>query len=77
MRFISYPSSPLSLNHMLPLIGLAATLVPDLIRLIAGDKAGALAQSVSQAVTATVGTDDPVAAQKKIQTDETLTAALR
>jgi hypothetical protein len=62
---------------MFPLIGLASTLVPDLIRLIAGDKAGAVAQSVSKAVTDAVGTDDPVAAQKKIQTDETLTATLR
>jgi hypothetical protein len=62
---------------MFPLIGLAATLVPDLIRLIAHDKAGALAQSVSKTVTDTVGTDDPVAAQQKIQADETLTAALR
>nr|WP_295389438.1 glycosyl hydrolase 108 family protein [uncultured Thiodictyon sp.] len=62
---------------MFPLIGLAATLVPDLIRLIAGDKAGALAQSVSQAVSDVAGTDDPVAAQKTIQADETLSAALQ
>ena len=62
---------------MFPLIGLASTLVPDLIRLIAGDKTGALAQSVSQAITDAVGTDDPVVAHKKIQADETLNAALR
>jgi hypothetical protein len=52
---------------MLPLIGLAATLVPDLIRLIAGDKAGTIADTVSRTVTDVTKTADPVAALQAIQ----------
>ena len=54
---------------MLPLIGLAATFVPELIRLIAGDKAGTVATTVAQAVTDLAGTDDPVAARQKLAAD--------
>lgn len=62
---------------MFPLIGLASTLVPDLIRLVAGDKAGTLAQSVAKAVTDVVGSDDPATAQKKVEQDDALAAQLR
>ncbi len=48
---------------MLPLIGLAATYLPDLIRLIAGDKAGTVAAAVSKTVTDVTTTADPAVAQ--------------
>lgn len=62
---------------MLPLVGLAATFVPELIRLIAGDKAGAVAGSVAQAVTEVTGTADPVAARQRLQADAAAAAALQ
>ena len=61
----------------LPLIGLATTIVPELIRLIAGDKAGTLATNVSQAVTELTGTDDPVAARQKLAADAAASATLQ
>jgi hypothetical protein len=62
---------------MLPLIGLAASFVPDLIRLIAGDKAGTVAQAVTQTVATVAGTSDPVQALKTIQADSTAALELR
>jgi len=62
---------------MLPLIGLAATFVPDLIRLIAGDKAGTLASAVSQTVVAVAKTSDPAEALKALQSDNAAAADLR
>jgi hypothetical protein len=62
---------------MLPLVGLAATFVPELIRLIAGDKAGTVATQVSQAVTDVTKTSDPVEALKAIQADASAAADLR
>jgi hypothetical protein len=43
---------------MNPLIGLAAGVVPDIIKLIAGDKTGQLADQVGKAVADAVGTTD-------------------
>ena len=48
---------------MLPLIGLATTLVPELIRLIGGDKTNSLAAKVSDIATAVVGTQDETKAR--------------
>jgi lysozyme family protein len=62
---------------MLPLIGLAATYVPELIRLIAGDKAGNLAGTVSSVVSDVTKTSDPVAALKVLQTDVAAESELR
>jgi murein L,D-transpeptidase YcbB/YkuD len=62
---------------MLPLIGLAATFVPELIRLIAGDKAGTVANTVAQAVTDLAGSNDPVAARQKLAADPVAAAALQ
>ncbi|MBS0561667.1 MAG: glycoside hydrolase family 108 protein [Proteobacteria bacterium] len=62
---------------MLPLIGLAATFVPDLIRLIAGDKAGTLASAVSQTVVAVAKTSDPAEALKTLEGDAAAAADLR
>jgi hypothetical protein len=62
---------------MLPLIGLAATYLPDLIRLIAGDKAGTVATAVSQTVTDVTNTIDPAAALKTLQSDASAATELR
>jgi Glycosyl hydrolase 108/Predicted Peptidoglycan domain len=62
---------------MLPLVGLAATFVPELIRLIAGDTAGTVAAQVSQAVTDVTKTSDPVEALKALQADASAAADLR
>jgi hypothetical protein len=62
---------------MLPLIGLAVSIVPALINLIAGDKAGTVAKDVAQAVTAVTGTTDPVAAKQKLAADPAVAAELQ
>jgi hypothetical protein len=62
---------------MLPLIGLAATYLPDLIRLIAGDKAGTVAAAVSQTVTDITKTADPTEALKTLQSDAAAASELR
>jgi lysozyme family protein len=62
---------------MLPLIPLAISVVPELIKLIAGDKAGAVANQVAGVVQAVTGTTDPVEAQKKLAEDPALVTTLR
>jgi len=62
---------------MLPLVALAASFIPDLVKLIAGDKAGTVANSVANVVTAVTGTSDPVAAKQKLDTDPAAAAELR
>jgi len=59
------------------MVGLAATFVPELIRLIASDKAGTIATSVAQAVTDATGTTDPAAARLKLGADVSAVATLR
>jgi ABC-type multidrug transport system fused ATPase/permease subunit len=46
-----------------PLIAIAASLLPELVRLIAGDRAGTAATQVADAVRTITGADDPAAAQ--------------
>jgi len=62
---------------MLPLIGLAATYLPDLIKLIAGDKAGTVAAAVSKSVTDVTNTADPAEALKTLQADAAAATELR
>jgi hypothetical protein len=62
---------------MLPLIGLAATYLPDIIRLIAGDKAGTVAAAVTRTVQDVTRTADPAAALKTLQSDASLASELR
>ena len=62
---------------MLPLVGLAATLVPEIIRLIAGDKAGTIAGTVAQTVAQITGTNDPIAAKQKLESDVSVAVALQ
>ncbi len=62
---------------MLPLIPIALSLIPDLIKILAGDKAGAVAGSVAKAVSDATGTEDPKAAKAKLEADPAATDALR
>ncbi|MBN8874496.1 MAG: glycoside hydrolase family 108 protein [Rhodospirillales bacterium] len=62
---------------MLPLIGLAATFLPDIIKVVAGDRAGTVADTVAQAVSQVAGTDDPAAAQRKLAADPAAAMALQ
>jgi hypothetical protein len=62
---------------MLPLVGIAAAFLPDLVKLIAGDKAGSVATDVAKAVSTATGTDDPVLAKQKLQTDPIASADLQ
>jgi soluble lytic murein transglycosylase-like protein len=62
---------------MLALIPLAISLVPALVRLIAGDKAGTVASTVGSVVAEVTGTSDPVEAQRKIAEDPAIAANLR
>lgn len=62
---------------MLPLIPLALSVVPDLIKAIAGDRAGTVASQVAGIVQAVTGTTDPVAAERMLAADPALAATLR
>jgi lysozyme family protein len=60
-----------------PLIAIAASLAPEIIRLIAGDRAGTVAGSVAEAVRQVTGTEDPAAARAALAADAEKTGALR
>jgi len=62
---------------MNPLIGIAAGLVPDIIKLIAGDKTGQLAEQVGKAVADIVGMTNAGDAQTKLAANPPAQAALR
>ena len=62
---------------MNPLIGIAAGLVPDIIKLVAGDKTGQLADQFGKAVADTVGTTNAGEAQTKLAANPAAEAALR
>jgi hypothetical protein len=62
---------------MLPLVGLAAAILPDLIKILAGDKAGTIASDVATAVQTAAGTRDPVAAKQKLSEDPVAAANLQ
>src|SRR5271154_5056822 len=62
---------------MLPLVAIATSILPDLINLIAGDKAGKVATDVANVVQKITGTSDPVAAKQQIATDPTVAANLQ
>jgi hypothetical protein len=62
---------------MFPLIAIATSILPDLIKLIAGDKAGTLATDVANAVKTVTGTSDPAAAKQKLATDPAVAANLQ
>jgi hypothetical protein len=60
-----------------PLIGIAAAVLPDIIRLIAGDKTGQLADQVGKAVADALGTTNAAEAQTKLAADPAAQAALQ
>lgn len=60
-----------------PLVALAATLLPEIVRLAAGDRASAVTTAVTDAVRTATGTEDPVAAQKVIEQEPQVASALR
>jgi lysozyme family protein len=62
---------------MNPLIGIAVGMLPDIIKLIAGDKTGQLADQVGRAVSDTLGTTNAAEAQTKLTTDAAAKAALQ
>ena len=62
---------------MNPLIGIAMGLAPDIIKLIAGDKTGQLADQVGKVVADTVGTTNAGEAQTKLAANPAAEAALR
>lgn len=62
---------------MLPLLPLALAAVPELIRMIAGDQAGAVAGRVAGIVHTVAGTPDPAEAQQRLAADPALAADLR
>jgi lysozyme family protein len=64
-------------GQMNPLIGIAAGVVPDIIKLIAGDKTGQLADQVGKAVADAVGTTDAGEAQTTLAASPTAQATLR
>jgi hypothetical protein len=62
---------------MTPLIGLAISLVPELLQLFTGDKTGQIAKKVTDVVTAVTRTKSPEEAQRKILEDAKLKADLQ
>jgi hypothetical protein len=64
-------------GQMNPLIGIAVGMLPDIIKLIAGDKTGQLADQVGKAVSDTLGTNNAAEAQTKLAADPAAQAALQ
>jgi hypothetical protein len=62
---------------MAPLLALGLSLLPALTRLLAGDRAGAVAATVTEAVREATGTEDPTAARAALEADPARAAALR
>jgi hypothetical protein len=60
-----------------PIIAVATALLPELIRIIGGDRAGTAATQVADAVRTITGTDDPAEAQRTIETDPAKATELR
>ncbi|SHK13865.1 Lysozyme family protein [Roseomonas rosea] len=60
-----------------PLIAVAAALAPEIVRLIAGDRAGTMAGTVTEAIRQVTGTEDPAAARAALAADPEKANALR
>ena len=59
------------------MIGVAAAVLPDIIKLVAGDKTSQLASQVGKAVSDTLGTTNAAEAQTKLAADPAAQAALQ
>jgi lysozyme family protein len=62
---------------MFPLVAIATSILPDLIKLIAGDKTGTVATDVANAVQKVTGTTDPTTAKQKLDSDPAASANLQ
>ncbi len=62
---------------LIPLISLASSVVPELIGLFGGKRAGEVATKVADVVQTITGTDDPAAAAEAIKTDPAKATELR
>lgn len=62
---------------MLPLVAIATAVIPDLIRLLAGDKAEKIARTVETVVADTTGTSDADQARKLLEANPALAVQLR
>src|SRR5689334_16228877 len=60
-----------------PLLAIAASILPEIVRAVVGDHAGTVAASVADAVRAATGTDDPEAARQRLEADREAAARLR
>ena len=60
-----------------PLIAIAASLAPEIVRLIAGDRAGTVAGTVAEAVRQATGTEDPAIARAALAADPEKANSLR
>ncbi|GJD52414.1 hypothetical protein OPKNFCMD_5179 [Methylobacterium crusticola] len=60
----------------LPILGLAVEHAPELIGLLSGERAGAVAQGAATAVRAVLGTADPQAARQRLAAEPALAEAL-
>jgi predicted chitinase/lysozyme family protein len=71
------PNFGLGVGAMNPLLLVAARVLPDIIKTIAGDKLGTVAGAVTQAVTDITQTRNPEEATKKLNADPAAVAALQ
>ena len=62
---------------MFPLVAVATAVLPDLIKILAGDKAGTVAGDVAQAVQTVTGSNNPVEARQKLAADPQAAADLQ
>jgi hypothetical protein len=62
---------------VLPLVAIATSIVPTLIGLIAGDRAGQVAAQAAKAVQVITGTDDPVKAKETLAANSQLQVELQ
>jgi predicted chitinase/lysozyme family protein len=74
---IVIPNFGLGVEAMNPLVLIAARVLPDIIKTIAGDKLGTVAGAVTQAVSDITQTRNPEEAAKKLNADPAAVAALQ
>src|SRR3954468_3196175 len=76
---MSVPNVVDSRRHSMPfpLLALAASILPEIVRVVAGDRAGKVANLVTDAVRISTGTEDPELASQKLRVDPVVEANLR
>jgi putative chitinase len=71
------PNLALGVGTMNPLIGLAVSVLPDILKAVVGDKGGTVAGAVSRAVEQITQTQNPEEARNKLNADPSAVAALQ